>query len=230
MSEKIQDLASFIEHTLLRAEATASDIDALCDEALEHGFHGVCLNPVHVRRAADRISAAGGAARVVTVAGFPLGANSASTKADEARRAMDDGADEVDMVVNLGALMTGDLALVRSEIEGVACAVHRGKVGGVVKVILETAALSDDAKVWGCRCAAEGEADFVKTSTGFHTAGGASVDDVMLLRRHASPMGVKAAGGIRSAAFAVAMIDAGATRLGTSSGVGILQEFRANVG
>ncbi len=225
MTMSADQLARAIEHTLLRPEATNEAIDALCDEAIAHGFHGVCINPIHVRRAANRIEAAGSSVKVVTVVGFPLGATLPANKADEARRAMDEGATEIDMVANIGALVALDRPTVRQDIEAVARAVHGGAVSGLLKVILETGVLTDEGKILGCRCSAEGEADFVKTSTGTHAAGGATVQDVALLRKHGSPLGVKAAGGIRTASDALTMIEAGATRIGTSGGVKILREL-----
>jgi deoxyribose-phosphate aldolase len=234
-------VAACIEHTLLKPEATPDQIDRLCDEAVEHVLFAVCVNPVYVPRAVQRIDlsalprtaqterTAGQTKRipiVVSVAGFPLGATTAETKADEARRALDHGAREVDMVVHLGALRAGDLQAVRRDIETVARVVHRASPPGLLKVILETAALEADEIILGCRCAAEGEADFVKTSTGFHPAGGATVEHVRLLHRHASPIRVKAAGGIRDARTACAMIEAGASRIGTSSGVAIVRALR----
>jgi len=224
MSLTVRELAKTIEHTLLKPEATAREIDVLCDEAIVHGFHGVCVNPIHVQRVANRVAAAGGTVRIVTVVGFPLGATKTANKADEARRAMDDGADEIDMVANIGALMVSDRKTVRADIETVARVVHGRGVSSLLKVILETTVLTDEGKIFGCRCAAEGEADFVKTSTGFHPSGGAVVGDVALLHRHGAPLGVKAAGGIRSVASAVAMIQAGASRIGTSAGVKILAD------
>lgn len=231
MSLTVEEIAQRIDHTLLRPEATPTQIDALCDEALEYGFYAVCVNPVYVRRAADRLAASRAstgkraAPLVVSVAGFPLGASLSCVKAEQARRAIDDGATEIDMVVALGALITGDRTAVRKDIEAVARVVHQAGPAGVLKVILETAALTAEQIVLGCRCCAEGEADFVKTSTGFHPAGGATAQHVRLLHRHASPIPVKAAGGIRTAASALAMIEAGASRLGTSAGVSIVQEL-----
>ena len=221
------DLAQKIEHTLLNPEATPVQIDALCDEAAANGFLAVCVNPVYVRQAARRLEQAVANRRlcVVSAAGFPLGANLSQTKADEAARALDDGASEIDMVMALGAFLAGNLVAVRRDIEAVAEVVHRTK-GGVLKLILETAALTTEQIILGCRCAAEGEADFVKTSTGFHPAGGATVEHVRLLHRYASPMPVKAAGGIRTALAAQAMIQAGAARIGTSHGVAIMEELR----
>lgn len=230
-------LARIIEHTLLRPEATPEQVDRLCDEAIHHGFAGVCVNPVYVARAAAALARGravpeGGARvsevwhpRLVSVAGFPLGASLTAVKADEARRAIDDGADEIDMVVNLGALIAGDRVTVRKDVETLARVVHLSGNGRVLKVILETAALTPDQIILGCRCAMEGEADYVKTSTGFHPAGGATVEHVQLLNRYGSPMKVKAAGGIRTLAAAKAMLEAGASRIGTSSGVAIMAEW-----
>ncbi len=226
-----EELAALIDHTLLKPEATASQVEALCAEAIEHGFCSVCVNPVHirlVRATLDRL-ASGSRARsgpvVGSVAGFPLGASRSETKADEAARAMDDGATEIDMVAAIGSLADGDGATVRADILAVAKVVHRVP-GGVLKVILEAGALSTERVILGCRCAAEGEADFVKTSTGLHPSGGATAELVQLLHRHAAPMKVKASGGIRTARDCLTMIEAGASRIGTSAGVAILTEFR----
>lgn len=223
-------LARSIEHTLLASEATAADVARLCEEAVRYGFHGVCVNPIYVRPAADAIAASLGGSDVghrpvvVAVVGFPLGACKTQTKADAARRAMDDGAGEIDMVPPLGALIAGDGATVRADIAAVSRAVHGGVTSGVLKVILETGAMDDARIIFGCRCSAEGEADFVKTSTGMHPSGGARIEHVRLLHRHASPMGVKAAGGIRTAVAARAMLEAGASRIGTSAGPAIMDE------
>ena len=224
-------LAQRIEHTLLAPEATGEQIDALCAQAVRYGLVGVCVNPCRVRQAAARIEAltrdgkSSSHPMVVSVAGFPLGASRTETKADEARRALNDGAREIDMVANIGALLDGDARAVRRDIEAVARAVHEFP-GALLKVILETRALTRDQIILGCRCCAEGEADFVKTSTGLHPAGGATVEDVALLRRCAAPIKVKAAGGIRTAAQALALIEAGADRIGTSSGCALVDEFR----
>ena len=231
MKPEVERVARAIEHTLLSPQATPEQIDRLCDEAMHFGFAGVCVNPLYVRRAAQRIAAAcpAGAAShrpvVVSVAGFPLGASRPDTKADEARRALDDGAGEIDMVIALGLLIAGDRRAVRADIEAVARVVHGHSPPGVLKVILETAALSEEQIVLACRACAEGEADFVKTSTGLHPAGGATVKAVRLLVRCASPLRVKASGGIRTAAQAVAMLEAGASRIGTSSGPAIIEEL-----
>jgi deoxyribose-phosphate aldolase len=223
-----EQLAGRIEHTLLKPEATAEQIDRLCDEAIHHGFRAVCVNPIWVRRCHNRIAAtlAGLTSRrptVVSVAGFPLGASLSETKADEARRALDDGATEIDMVANIGALVAGDGNSVRDDIAILARSVH--SLRGLLKVILETRVLDKSRIILGCRWCAEGEADFVKTSTGLHPSGGATAEHVRLLFRHASPMGVKAAGGIRTLETALAMIEAGAARIGTSAGPSIMEQF-----
>ena len=250
MSVTVAAMARTIEHTLLRPEATPQQVDVLCDEALRYGFVGVCVNPIYVRRAAERLTltptlslegrrslktrrSVGATSThalttvVVAAVGFPLGANLTETKADEARRAIDDGATEIDMVVALGALIAGDRKYVRADIEAVARVVHEAGQRRLLKVILETAALTTDQLTLGCRCCAEAEADFVKTSTGFHARGGATVEHVRQLHRHASPLRVKAAGGIRTAEAAKAMLEAGAVRIGTSAGVAILEQLRA---
>jgi deoxyribose-phosphate aldolase len=215
-----RDLAALIDHTLLKPDAERREIEALCDEALEHGFAAVCVNPFWVKHAAARL--AGASSRVATVAGFPLGASTTDAKAYEASRAVADGASEIDMVLNVGALRSGDVAVVRADIAAVVRACHAGRA--LVKVILETGLLSDAEKERACLLAREAGADFVKTSTGFGP-GGATAADVALLRRTVGPdLGVKASGGIRDLATATAMIEAGATRLGTSSGLRILAE------
>jgi deoxyribose-phosphate aldolase len=225
-------VARTIDHTLLKPEATAGQIDALCNEARRYGFGAVCINPVYVRRVAERLSLypandeSDHRPAVVSVAGFPLGASTTATKADEARRAIDDGATEIDMVAAIGALIDGDRAAVRRDIEAVARVVHQTIDGGILKVILETGVLTKEQLIFGCRCCVEGEADFVKTSTGLHPCGGATVEQVQLLYRHGSPLKVKASGGIRTAAIARAMLEAGAARIGTSAGVNIVEEMR----
>lgn len=217
------ELARRIDHTLLRPEATAEQIDRLCDECVEHGFFAACVNPVWVERCVARLGpASAGGPVVCTVAGFPLGASHPYDKRGEARRAAEAGAREVDMVVNLGALIAGDRKAVVADVAGVVAAVKAVRETNVVKLILETAALTDEQIILGCRCAAEAQADFVKTSTGFHPAGGARVEHVALLRRHAAPIRIKAAGGIRDLPTALAMLAAGADRLGTSAGVAVV--------
>lgn len=228
------ELAQYIDHTLLKPEATFGDVDLLCEQAVTYAFFGVCVNPVNVRRAVARMdaltrrSSGAGTPVVISVSGFPLGGNVASVKADEARAALDAGAREIDMVANIGALRAGDGRTVRVDIEIVARVVH-AIPGALLKVILETRTLSPEEIVLGCRCCAEGEVDFVKTSTGTHASGGATIDDVALLHRLAAPIKVKAAGGIRTASDALAMIEAGAARIGTSSGCAIVDELRADL-
>ena len=213
-----QNLARFIDHTLLRPTATAADIDRLCDEAVEHRFAAVCINPCWVARAARRLR--GSAVTVASVVGFPLGASSPEIKAMEARRALREGAREIDMVINIGALKSGDHELVRRDIAGVSDACR--EVGARNKVILEAAYLEDEEKVVACRLAQAARAHFVKTSTGFGP-GGATVFDVALMREVVGEkMGVKAAGGIHTAAEVREMITAGATRIGASAGVRIV--------
>ncbi|HSW41465.1 MAG TPA: deoxyribose-phosphate aldolase [Patescibacteria group bacterium] len=212
------DLARYIDHTLLKPDATAADIDRLCAEAAEHHFAAVCLNPTWVRRAAESLRGSGVA--VASVVGFPFGAATTEAKAFETRRAIRDGAREIDMVINIGALKSGMLDLVREDIAGVSDACH--EAGAANKVIIETALLTDEEKVIACRLARQARADMVKTSTGY-AAGGATAADVALMRETVGPgMGVKASGGIRTAEDVQAMIAAGATRIGASAGVRIV--------
>jgi len=211
------DVAKFIDHTLLKPEATAEQIDALCAEASEHHFYSVCVNSSWVKRCAKNLQ--GTDVKVCAVVGFPLGAMSGRAKNFETRHAVEDGAKEIDMVINVGSLKSKDFKAVGEDIKWVRRACNRNIV---LKVIIETALLSDDEKVLVCQIAKEAGADFVKTSTGF-SHHGATVKDVMLMRRTVGPkLGVKAAGGVRSFDDAVAMVRAGATRIGTSSGVKIV--------
>lgn len=213
-----RDLARYIDHTLLRPDATAEDVDKLCREAAEHGFAAVCVNPAWVKRASENLR--GTDVRVASVVGFPFGATTPGIKAMEARRAIRDGAREIDMVINIGALKSGDQDLVRRDIENVADACH--EAGALLKVIIEAALLTDEEKVVASYLARAARADFVKTSTGFGP-GGATVHDVLLMRETVGvDMGVKAAGGIRSAEDVREMIAAGATRIGASAGVHIV--------
>ena len=217
------DIASFIDHTLLKPDATPAQIAQLCREAKEYGFIAVCVNPTNVKQAAELLK--GSEVKVCTVVGFPLGANTTEVKAFEARRAILDGAQEVDMVINIGALKSGDYELVERDIAAVARACHEG--GALCKVIIEAALLTDEEKVRACQLAKRAGADYVKTSTGFGP-GGATVQDVALMRQTVGPeMGVKAAGSIRTFQKALEMIRAGANRIGTSSGVKIMQEALA---
>ena len=217
-----QSIAHLIDQTLLKPEATGEDIVRLGREAAEQSFCSVCVNPHWVRLA--RTTLQGSSVKVCTVIGFPLGANRTAVKTAEARLALDEGATEIDMVQNIGALRSGDLATVQSEIAELAEIVHAGKA--LLKVILETCLLTNDQKRTVCRLALEAKADFVKTSTGFSSAG-ATEEDIRLMRQAAGPtLGVKASGGIRSFDAVRRMVTAGATRIGTSSGVQILNEFR----
>ena len=213
-----RDLARYIDHTLLRPDATAADIDRICAEAREYGFASVCVNPVWVRRAAENLR--GSEVKVTSVVGFPLGASTTQIKGMEARRALRDGARELDMVINIGYLKSGWYDLVREDVEHVVDAAH--EVGAIVKVIIEAGLLTDEEKVVACLLAKQAKAEYVKTSTGF-LAGGATVYDVALMRETVGPeMGVKASGGVRTAEEAEEMIAAGATRIGASAGVQIV--------
>jgi len=219
--DRRSELARFIDHTLLKPVATTAEIDALCEEALKYGFWAVCVNPCHVRQAAKRL--AGSGTVVSSVVSFPFGTSTTGLKLMEARTAIADGAREVDMVSNIGALKSGDTGLYFSDINEVAA--FCGRSNTVLKVILECCYLTDDEKVRGARLAEQAGANFVKTSTGFGT-GGATVGDVALLRKVlTNRTGVKAAGGIGTLAKALEMIRAGADRIGTSSGTRILEEL-----
>jgi deoxyribose-phosphate aldolase len=211
-------IAGMIDHTLLKADATPKQITQLCAEARQYHFATVCVNPINVKLCADQLR--GSKVKVCSVVCFPLGATTSESKAAETKKALEDGASEIDMVINIGALKAGDSALVESDIRSVVTMAH--KVGALVKVILETCLLTDEEKVLGCQLSKKAGADFVKTSTGFSTAG-ATVHDVQLMRQTVGPeMGVKAAGGIHSREEAEAMIKAGATRIGASAGIKII--------
>jgi deoxyribose-phosphate aldolase len=215
-----RDWASLIDHTLLKPEATDEDIKRLCDEAARYHFASVCVNPSWVKAAACNLRGSG--VPVCTVIGFPLGATLPDVKAYEARRAIFDGAREVDMVLNIGALKSGDDCLVEHDIRSVVEVAH--EAGVTCKVIIETALLTDEEKVRACLASKRAGADFVKTSTGF-AKGGATVADVALMRRTVgSELGVKASGGVKGLEDARAMVEAGATRIGASVGVKIAQE------
>jgi deoxyribose-phosphate aldolase len=216
------ELAGFIDHTNLKADATKDDIKKLCDEAIKYRFASVCVYPCYIELVSSILKGSG--VKAGTVAGFPIGANTKESKAFEARDALKRGAEELDMVLNIGALKSGDIETVIDDIKGVVQAA--GEYGAVVKVILETCYLTDEEKVMACRIVKEAGADFVKTSTGLGP-GGATAEDVRLMRKTVGPeFGVKAAGGIRSYEDAVKMIQAGANRLGTSSAVKIMEEMR----
>ncbi len=216
------EVGTMIDHTLLKPDASREDIEALCREAAEYKFASVCVNPTWVSACVRLLR--GGSVKVCSVVGFPLGATTPDTKHYETRRAIFDGATEIDMVINVGALKSGELHLVERDIEGVTAPCR--DAGALSKVIIEAALLTDDEKVAACTLAKAAGADFVKTSTGFGP-GGATVADVTLMRRVVgSAMGVKAAGGVRDLEGLKAMVAAGATRIGASAGVRIVQESR----
>lgn len=213
-------LAKYMDHTLLKPEATAPDIDRIVAEARQFGTASVCVNPYWVARVAAGL--AGSGVKTCTVIGFPLGATSTASKVAETRDATAHGAQEIDMVINIGELKSGNDDAVRSDISAVANAAH--EAGALLKVIIETCLLSDEEKRRACKLSVAGGADFVKTSTGFST-GGATTADITLMRETVGPeLGVKASGGIRTLEAAEAMIEAGATRLGVSAAVSILEE------
>ena len=215
-------VAAMIDHTLLKPDATRQEIETLCREAAQYEFASVCVNPTWVTTCARALQ--GSRVKVCSVVGFPLGATTADTKHFETRRAIFDGACEIDMVINVGALKSGDLRTVERDIEAVTGPCR--EAGAVSKVIIEAALLTDDEKVSACTLAKAAGADFVKTSTGFGP-GGATAHDVALMRRVVGEeMGVKAAGGVRDLESLKAMVAAGATRIGASAGVRIVQESR----
>ena len=219
-------VAALIDHTLLKAEATRNDIERICREALQYKFASVCVNSVFVNQVSEALR--NSPVKTCVVVGFPLGANLPAVKLDEARVALEQGAQEIDMVIHIGALKAGDDAAVRSEIESLSRLVHERSA--ILKVIIETALLSEEEKVRACRAARDARADFVKTSTGFSTSG-ATIGDVELIRREVGrEIGVKASGGVRTLDDLLNMVDAGATRIGTSNGVKITQEALAKFG
>ena len=213
-----RQLAKYIDHTILKPDATAAQVRKLCDEAKQYGFASVCVNPSRIALAAAEL--AGTDVTPCCVVGFPLGAIPSESKAAETAVAVKNGAREIDMVIDIGAAKDGDWAKVEADIAAVKAACGEAKL----KVIIETCLLTDAEKVQACKAAVRANADFVKTSTGFSRAG-ATVEDVRLMRRTVGPdMGVKAAGGIHNRAEALAMIEAGATRIGASSGIAIVSE------
>ncbi|MBI4802813.1 MAG: deoxyribose-phosphate aldolase [Elusimicrobia bacterium] len=217
-------IAGMIDHTLLKANATQEEIGRLCEEARKYRFASVCVNPGYVALAARLLKGSG--VMVCTVIGFPLGSTTPTVKAIEARDAMANGADEIDMVINIGALKSGNDHLALEDIK----AVREATRGKVLKVIIETSYLTRDEKIRACKMAKQAAADFVKTSTGFGT-GGATASDVALMRETVGPgMGVKASGGIKDAKAAEEMIKAGATRLGTSASIAIVSGDKAEKG
>lgn len=213
----MKDIAKYIDHTVLAADATEKKIAQLCEDATQWHFASVCVNSCWVPFCVDRLKGTG--VNVCTVVGFPLGAMSTAAKAFEAKHAVEEGAVEIDMVINVGWLKAGRDDLVEADIH----AVKQACGGKLLKVIIETCLLTDDEKIRACKLSIAAGADYVKTSTGFST-GGATVEDVALMRKTVGPnIGVKASGGVRSYEAACAMIEAGATRLGTSSGIAIVQ-------
>ncbi|MFI8414413.1 deoxyribose-phosphate aldolase [Paeniglutamicibacter gangotriensis] len=213
------NIASYIDHTILNPDAGAADIERICAEAATYAFFSVCVNPIWVSTVSAAL--AGSGVKTCSVIGFPFGAIPTAAKVAEARGAIVDGANEIDMVINIASAKSGDEEALVAEITAIAEAVHAG--GAILKVIIETALLTDDEKVLACRASVRAGADFVKTSTGF-AGGGATVKDVALMRATVGPdLGVKASGGVRSLETAHAMIAAGATRLGSSSGVAIVE-------
>jgi deoxyribose-phosphate aldolase len=213
-------IASLIDHTLLKPEATQDQIAQLCEEARQYDFAAVCVNPTNVKLAAKLLK--GSPVAVCTVVGFPLGATLPEVKAYEAQQAINHGATEIDMVINIGALKSKDYELVEKDIAAVVRTCHDNEA--ICKVIIEASLLTEEEKVTACQLAKKTGVDYVKTSTGFGP-GGATVEDVALMRRVVGPsMGIKAAGGIRNLETAKKMVEVGATRIGTSSGVKIVQE------
>jgi len=222
------DLAKSIDHTLLRAEATQTEILRVCDEAVAYGFHAVCVNGRWLSLAADRLQET--PVQVAGVVSLPLGADTTKIKAAQAQDAIYAGADEIDMVADLAAIIESDAKYLLNQLATVlrVCRIMRPPV--LLKVIIESAVLTHDQKVFACQIAQQAGVDFVKTSTGLHPAGGATVEDVRLMRETAPRCRVKAAGGIKTAQQAMAMLNAGADRIGTSAGVQILDERRAMEG
>jgi len=213
-------VASLIDHTLLKPDASQVDIARVCEESRRFRFASVCINPYWVRFASAALS--GSSVHICTVIGFPLGANETRTKLAEAELALAQGANELDMVQNIGALRSSSQAAVRDEIAELASLAHSR--GAILKVILETCLLSEEQKITACRLASEAKADFVKTSTGFATSGATAADVALMRKTVGDSLGVKASGGIRNLETLREMVSAGATRIGTSSGVNILAE------
>lgn len=218
------ELSKYIDHTLLKADATVEQIQTLCQEAIDYNFMSVCINPVHIPVAKKAIGDSD--VKICTVIGFPLGANTTSVKVYEAKQAVEAGATEVDMVINIGAAKAGDWSTVENDIHAVVDAMPANVI---VKVIIETSLLTDAEKTLASQAAQRAGTNFVKTSTGFST-GGATLDDVRLMRQVVGPdLGVKASGGVSNYAEAIAMIEAGATRIGASKGIAIVTQKPAEV-
>lgn len=220
-----KDIAAYIDHTLLKAEATREDILRVCDEAGTWGFHAVCVGGRWVSVVAERLF--GTRVKVAGVVGFPLGADTTRVKAAGAREAVDAGADEIDMVADLAAIIEADANYLLHQFRAVLKECRSMRPPVLLKVIIESAALTREQKVFACQIAQQAGVDFIKTSTGLHSAGGATVEDVRLIKEMAPGCKVKAAGGIRTAQQALAMLEAGADRIGTSAGVQIMNELEA---
>ncbi len=215
----VKSIASYIDHTLLKPDAAEKDIIELCDQALQYGFAAVCINPVHVKLAFERVKNT--PVKLAVVVGFPLGANLPQVKALEARLAVERGAEEIDMVADIGAIKEGSFTRVEKDIIETVQAAHPAEV----KVIVETALLSETQKEKVCRIVMDSGAAYIKTSTGFVSGGGAVLEDIVLLKSIGKDnIKIKASGGIRTLAFARKLLDAGASRLGTSAGISIVEE------
>ncbi|SJZ78512.1 deoxyribose-phosphate aldolase [Garciella nitratireducens] len=214
-----QNIARYIDHTLLKPEVSKQQIEKLCQEAKEYGFYSVCVNPIWVKEAANQLKNSN--VKVCTVIGFPLGATTSEVKAFETQNAIDNGASEVDMVIAIGKLKAGEYTAVQQDISAV---VNAAKGKALVKVIIETCLLTDQEKVKACQLAVEAGADYVKTSTGFST-GGAKIEDIRIMRKTVgNDIGVKASGGIRDRETALKMIEAGASRIGASASIAIVTQ------
>ncbi len=218
----MKNIATMIDHTILKPETTKEMVKKVCDEAREYNFASVCVNPYYVSFVKSQLG--GSRVKVTSVIGFPLGSSTKEVKAFEAKNAIENGADELDMVINIGALKNKEYDIVKEDIEAV---VNAAKGNALVKVIIETCLLTDEEKEIACKLSVEAGADYVKTSTGFST-GGATVEDIKLMRKTVGPdIGVKASGGIRDSKKAKEMIDSGASRVGASSSVEIVKGLEA---
>lgn len=225
MNISYKQLAGFIDHTLLEATATKELIEQLCQEAIDFGFHAVCVNPRWIPLAAELLHNT--KVKVASVVSLPLGADSTKIKTAQAKDAIFAGADEIDMVADLAAIIEGDWRYLSNQLKAVLKVCRSMRPAVLLKVIIESAALTREQKIFACQIANSCRVDFVKTSTGLHPAGGATVEDVTLIKENAPNCKVKAAGGIKTAKQAVEMLQAGAQRIGTSSGVQIINELKA---
>ena len=227
MTITLEQLAGCIEHTLLSATATKEQIKQLCRQAKDYGFHSVCVNGRWISWAAEMLL--GSNVAVGSVVSLPLGADSTKIKVAQAKDAVFAGADEIDMVADLAAVIDGDAKYLSGQLHEVLKVCRSMKPPVIFKVIIESAALDNDQKIFACRVAQDVGVDFIKTSTGFHPAGGATIDDVKLIKESAPNCRIKAAGGIKTPKQTIAMLDAGAERIGTSSAVKIMEEFKAGL-